>query len=340
MAAEPLKLELNTITAQIEPGSSSHEIAEIVVTLSGKTAVKLSIEPIDIVLEEKGKSLVPAGSTNYTLKNQLVFTPGHFEYQPNGGPQQFVFQVSARDPSISEVRYGGLQVTASPQAAKNSSASGSLAAVATFAIVPAGLDLNLPKNQVSSATLSNLQLVQAKRQTLADWIFPDLPGVVNSGPVKLVGKLTNKNELPVFSRQTVSWLSDGKQLVTVDLPQRLLLADQSIDVSSSSTTKIAGSNIEYNFAKQFQNISVEVQEQSFLGSRQLDTQTVEVSVLVLPWKEWLLGLLLGTGLIVLLIRIRKGKSRPKQKSKREPTTLWLFLVWVYKNLKRRLIHRQ
>ncbi len=339
-AAEPLKVELKTTTAQIAPGVAGSESVEILVSLSGNQAAHLTIAPIDIVLDEKGKSLMPAGSTNYSIENQVNFEPAFYNYRPNGSPQQFVFAVTAADKALAEVRFGGLQVVAEPLVNRGASASGNLAAITTFAIVPAGLDFDLPTNQISSVLVSDLQLVQAKRQSLADWLFPDWPGLVNSGPVVLTGHVKNQNVLPVFSQQSLTWSSDGQDLVTSTLPQRLLLAEQQIEVAGTSTTKIAGSNISYNFAEPFQKLTVSVTEQSFLGNRTLAAQTLNVSVLVIPWKEFLLVGLLGAALVLLLIRIRKGKSRPKQKSKREPTTLWLFLVWVYKNLKRRLIHRQ
>ena len=323
-AAEPMKLELLTTSEQITPGSADQQFANVSVIVSGSKKATLSVHVIDLVLDKTGKSPVPAGSTKYTLANKVKFEPESFNYIPSTAPQRFTFRVTAATKTIAEVRYGGVQSVLSSKPSKSGSTS-EIGAITTFAIVPKGFSLSLGNGKIKSAEIAEVRLVQKSKDSLADWIFPDIPGFVNRAPVTLQVKISNKNELPVFTTQKVTWSDETKPLQVVDLPQRLLFGNQVIALSQDSTRPVGNSLIQKNFAKPFGPMNVRVAFSTFLGDQSLKPVTREVSVLIFPWKEMLFWTLVLALLIWQIIR-----GRRQNRSRIEPNIVWLFLVWVFK----------
>lgn len=329
-ATQPLKLQLLTTSAQITPGTGGNAATNIEVIVSGGKKARLSLRVIDLILEKTGKSPVPAGSTDYTLEKQLKFEPAFFDYVPSGSPRKFTFRVSAINNDLKEVRFGGIQSVLTTTASKNK-ASSELAAITTFAIVPMGLSINLGNEALKSAEISGLRLFQKSKNSLADWIFPDIPGIVNQSPVNLEVKIANKNNLPVFTHQEVTWANENRILNTQKLSERLLFADQEIDLSSDSTKLLDNSLIQKNFAKPFETLKVKIVFSTFLGSQILKPVTKEVSVLVFPWKELLFWTLILALVVWKLVRVRR-----RIVLKRDPNIVWLFLVWVIKSITKKI----
>ena len=329
-AAEPLKLELLTTSAQITPGSADQQFANVTVIVSGSKRASVSVRVIDLVLDKSGKSPVPVGSTKYTLANQVKFEPESFNYVPSIAPQKFTFRVTAANKELAEVRYGGIQSVLSSKPSENESPS-EIGAITTFALVPNGLSLSLSSSAIKSTEISGLRLVQKSKDSLADWIFPDIPGIANRAPVTLQVKILNKNELPVFTTQRVTWSDKTKSLQVSDLPQRLLFGDQVITLSQDSTTPVGNSSVQRNFAKPFDSLNVKIAFSTFLGDQSLEPVTREVSVLIFPWKE-----LLFWTLILALVVWRLIRTRGKLLSRTEPNIVWLFLVWIYRLAVRKL----
>lgn len=325
-AAQPLKLRLLTTSAQIMLGSANQSFSNITVVVSGGKKATLSIQVIDLVLDKTGKSPVPAGSTRYSLAKNLKFEPKSFNYTASKSPQKFTFKVSSSAKNLKEVRYGGIQ-TVLATAATKSQVSSEIAAITTFAIVPKGLSLELGSSSIRSTEIANLQLVQKSKQSLADWLFPDIPGIVNQAPVVLQMKISNKNDLPVFSTQKVTWASNNNILATQLMPQKLLFAEQVIKISQNSTIARGDSDAQINFAKPFEKLKAKITFSTFLGGQVLKPVTKEIYVLVFPWKE-----ILFWALILGLIIWQLLRSRQRLKSNFQPNIVWLFLVWVIKSL--------
>lgn len=330
IAAQPLKLQLLTTSAQITPGSTGLSSTSITVVVSGSNKARVSLEVVDLVLDKTGKSPVPAGSTKYTLVDQLKFEPEYFNYTPSKAPQKYIFKVSATQSNLKEVRYGGIQSLLSSNE-NVGEVSSKIAAITTFAIVPKGLSLSLGDGSIKSTQISDLRLVQKSKRSLADWIFPDIPGIANQAPVTLEAKLENKNDLPIFTTQEITWANDAKKIKVSSLPQRLLFADQEINLSQDSTKFVSNSSVQKNFVKPFESIKVQITFSTFLGGQTLKPISKEVSVLVFPWKEILFWTLILALVVWQLIR-----GRRKMVSRIEPNIVWLFLVWVVKGAARKI----
>ena len=329
-AAQPLTLKLLTTSSQITPGSANQSVADVTVLVSGGKKATLSAHVIDLVLDKTGKSPVPAGSTKYTLAKQVHFEPQSFDYIPSTAPQRFTFKVSASNNNLAELRYGGIQSVLSSKPNKGGSSS-EIGAITTFAIVPKGLSLSIGSGKIRAPKISEFRIVQKSKDSLADWIFPDIPGIINRAPVTLKVKISNNNDLPVFTSQQVIWSNKSEPLQVVNLPQRLLFGNQAISISQDSTTHVQNSPVPKNFAKTLGLLNVTIAFSTFLGGQRLKPVTRELSVLIFPWKE-----LVFWALIMALVVWRVLRNRRSDGSRIEPNIVWLFLVWIFKILVGRL----
>jgi hypothetical protein len=300
------------------------------VLVSGTGQFKVEANIVDLIIDDQGKSLTKAGTTPYSLESQLNLAVDKPLFKLNNSQRLVRIQVSFRGIKLSKVKYGGVQISVGP--AFSSSGASKLAAVTTVAIVPQGKDFDLELAKVKPVSTSNLALVQLKRQSPADWLIPDIPGILNSGPAVLNVTARNENELPLYVAEKVEWHFGNSQRKVATNAGSLLIGGQERKLSYSSQQQMVGSDLKLNFLPEQGAVTAKIEINSYLGNTVFKPLTLKASAIIFPWKEWVLNLTLFGLLLWFLLRKRANKD---SKTK-EPSLAKLFVIFVIKETRKKL----
>lgn len=292
---EPTTLTVTGRAIQLEPSSFANGVATDSLTfrITGPTPQIIDVEIVDIVIDPSGaKSLFPAGSTPHTL--QGVMSLGLFDtrYVPDGEAQNFSVDV-ASSTVTDDVRYGGVRVTITPDSGLVSGPSvGTVSGVLLMVLViPGGFDGVLPEAGATTLSMSPLRVSPVGGENIFERILPDIPGVVNRGPVTIDVDLTNESENPFFL--TTEWIisSGDEVLLTTSRAQTLVFAEEVTQEQIDTVFDIPGSTNAVNLLPAFGFVDVHITSEARLGQSLLGATGQSTSFLVLRWKEPFAGVL-------------------------------------------------
>ena len=286
---EPTTLTATGRTIQLEPSSSVGGSATDSVTfrITGPTPHIIDVEILDIVVDPSGaRSLLPAGSTPHTLQGVMGLGPFSSRYVPNGTTQNFSVDVTSSIVS-DDVRYGGVRVTITPDSGLVSGPSvGMVSGVLLMVlVVPEGFDGVLPDAGGTTFTVSPLRVSPFGGENIFEKILPDIPGVVNRGPVTIGVDFTNESENPFFL--TTEWIvsSGDELLLTTSREQILIFGEQIAQEQVDTAYDIPGSTRPVNVLPTFGIVHVHLKGEARLGQSLLDSTDQSTSFVVLRWKE-------------------------------------------------------
>jgi hypothetical protein len=317
VSTEPTTLTTAGRTIQLEPSLFAQGLATDAVTfrITGPTRQIIDVEILDIAVGPTGaRSLLPAGSTPHTLQGVMTLGPFEGHYIPDGTTQNFSVNVSSATPR-NDVRYGGVRVTITPDTRLTGSpsldtVSGVLLMVL---VVPEGFDGVLPDAGETTLTLSSFRVSPLGEENIFERILPDIPGVVNRGPVTIDVDLTNESNNPFLL--TTEWtLSSGDELLlTSSRGQTLVFGEQTTREQVETVFDIPGSTRLVNALPAFGVVDVHLGGEARLGQSLLTSIDQSTSFLVLRWKEPFAVVLALTTVWFLLWSTRRsapGKSTP------------------------------
>jgi hypothetical protein len=282
-------------TIQLEPSSSANGSAtdSVDFRITGPTPQIIDVEILDIVVDSSGtRSLFPAGSTPHTLQGVMRLGLFDTRYVPDGNTQNFSVDVTSSSVS-DDVRYGGVRVTITPD---SSLVSGSTVDTVSgvmlmVLVIPEGFDGVLPEAGATTFSMSPLRVSPSGGQNIFERILPDIPGVVNRGPVTIDVDLTNESKNPFFL--ATEWvISSGEEvLLTTSSAQTVVFAEQETHEQVETVFDIPGSTSAVNLLPAFGLVDVHIKSEARLGQGLLDTTGQSTSFLVLRWKEPFAGVL-------------------------------------------------
>ena len=317
---EPTTLTVTGQAIQLEPSSSANGVATDSVTfrITGPTPQIIDVEIVDIVIDPSGaKSLLPAGLTPHTL--QGVMSLGLFDtrYIPDGETQNFSVDVTSST-ITDDVRYGGVRVTITPDSRLMSGPSVNTVSgvLLMVLVVPEGFDGVLPEAGATTFSMSPLRILPIGGENIFERILPDIPGVVNRGPVTIDVDLTNESKNPFFL--TTDWvisLGDDVLLTTSKAPT-LVFAEQVTQEQVDTVFDIPGSTSRVNLLPSFGFVDVHINSEARLGQSLLDTTGQSTSFLVLRWKEPFAGVLALT--IVWFLMWSTRRTAPDKNGSADP----------------------
>lgn len=325
---EKMHLKLLTRNLQLIQDSNGKASGQLHLVVSGGSPSRLTAELVDLALTDTGKTVLKAGLTDYSLLNQLKISPAFYHYSPSTKPQLFIFDLQSSSSELKEVRFGGARVSATADKAASISMNAGL--VTSVALIPHGMAFDLEEKKIERLKIESFELVQAKVTTLADSVIPDIPGLINHGPVSARLKVENPNELPLFESARVAWDADDMRIGETSLTQKMLMGNQKTTLISNSVQVLSGHIAPIDFSPSQGVLKVTVEAQSGLGNSDLPPQKLVASALIFPWKEWVLNLGLVSLLLWLALR-KRGSKKNKQ-----PSLAKLFVIYVYKEAKKRL----
>lgn len=286
---EPMELSMPGRTLQLEPDSFDDALASESVRfqISGPDPQNIKIELLDFVVAEDGaKSLLPAGSTAHSLEGIVSIGEYETDYVPNGNEQSFEARLTAIGPG-DDVKFGGVRVSMTPKS--NQTATESLSGVSgvlmIVLVVPAGFDGQLPSIGSASIESGPIKLKPLFAENLFETLLPDIPGVVNRGPISAEVSATNQSMDPAFL--TTSWIfrSDSDVLLADSSEKSLAFPGSAIEAKMALVAKGSGSTKTLDLLSPFTVYEVRAITEASLGANTLDSTSQSTKFIVLRWKE-------------------------------------------------------
>jgi len=294
----------------LEPSQSADGVASDTLTfrITGPTPQAINVEILDLVIDSSGeRSILPLGSTAHTL-DELVeigsFVP---RYVPDGTAQNFSVELTTNS-LPNQVRFGGVRVSISGDSriSRGSTLDNVSGVFLTVLIIPPGFDGTLPLLGEATLGASVLSVKPVYVENLFERILPDLPRVINRGPVVLGVDFSNESSDPFFVSTEWSVSSDGDTLLASSTDQALLFAGQMTKDQINTAVDVPGSTRLVDVLPSFGVVHAKVVGEARLGRNVLDSTERSTSFLVLRWKEPF-AIIVALALIVFLLRPRKVK---------------------------------
>ena len=286
---EPTTLVVTGRTIQLEPSVFASGRATNAVTfhITGPTRQVIDVEIFDIAVDPSGaRSLLPAGSTQHTLQGVMTVGPFAPVYVPDGTTQNFSVNVTS-EALVDDVRYGGVRVTITPELKRPGGASLDMVSgvLLMVLVVPEGFDGDLPDAGETTLTMSPPRVSQLGEENIFEKIFPDIPGVVNRGPVTIEVDLTNKSMNPSFLVTEWTISSGDEPLFTSAGKQTLIFAEQVTQEEIDTVFDSPESTRLVNALPSFGFVDVHIRSEARLGQSLVDSTDQSTSFLILRWKE-------------------------------------------------------
>jgi len=300
---------------ELEPARFASGVATDTFTfrVRGPTPQFINVELLDIVDDPNGQRiLLPAGSTAHSLEGVVSVGAFNPRYEPNGSTQSFSVDISAENPR-DEVRYGGVRVTMTPDidAARGSSVENVSGIFLVVLVVPEGFDGRLPNLGETTITTSSLTVKPLFQENLFELLLPDIPGVVNRGPVAIDVDQTNESDNPVFL--TTSWAitSGGESLLSSSTNDALLFSKRNSLEEVTSMVEVPGTTRPINVLPSFGVVEVKMSSEARLGQNVLSSTERTTSFLVLRWKE---PFAIALALAIIWLLLWSSRKTMKRKS--------------------------
>lgn len=308
------QLSMLARTIQLEPSllETGKDSDSVSFQISGPVPQYIQIELLDfVVLPDGTKTLLPAGSTEHTLQDVLKIGPYETEYFPNGTKQSFSANLIATEPG-DQLRFGGVRVSMAPKSnwSEAEALSGVSGVMMIVMIVPEGFDGELPSIGGSSVESSPIRIRPLFAQNLFEMILPDIPGVINRGPIAIDIAASSQATNPVLLQ--THWLvkSGNAVLFSNSSRQKIAFPGSTVEDGVELVARGTGSTRPADLLTPFDFVAISTRTEAHLGSHFLGSSEESLQFLVLRWKEpFAISLSLGT-VGVLMWRSRKQVVEP------------------------------
>jgi hypothetical protein len=310
----------------------------LVVIITGPVAAEIDVQFVDYVFDESGnKARLPENSTPHSLAKIFSVTPFQNLYRPSKSGSEFLITLKPKLKKIEQIYYGGIKVSMNPLGGTRQSGIASAASTGAIAsqvnVTPYGFAGSIKNGKITGAELSRINFTSTNRTSIIDSFLPDLPGLINSGPIEAKVRYRNNGELPVFAFASWEISANEKVLATKRTSKSILLGGRSATRSVITQSNIEGSRETVNVLPDFGPVKIKTTLHSELGGTKFDPVTVESSVFVIQWKEPFFFIALLACLLWYISRRRPSKDDPKRK---QPSLVLLALKAFKKYLKTRL----
>jgi hypothetical protein len=319
-AVEPKPLELSVLTGRILLDKSDPDFQptkQIAINVSGSQRAKLQIFMRDKVVTSAGTAItLPYGSTTNSLNEVLQIVPEVFNYRPNeaGTVQQFIVNLVVDPEKLVKPLQGEFLVKLTPTSKSGGegfSVKNALAIGYTAVAVPTAGDLDTYDLKIENQSLS---ISKQDKTSFLDRLIPDLPGIINSGPVDIDFVSKNTGNLPLDKRSIVkiyrvnpvSVFNDevGAPFYTINGEPKLILGGGTLNNTFSSIIKIDnGGDIDALPFIGFVRFEATAEGEIAGVAAEVENEALVEHYLVLPWKWISIALLLGP--IYLVTRLRR-----------------------------------
>jgi hypothetical protein len=331
--AETGELSVSSIPREFvvgDPGSINSEITlEIFATTAAPKVVV--VEFIDFYTGEGGRSQLPSGSTPYSLSNVLEIVP-FANRHPGGGQERFLVTIKPKADYKQQLFTGGVVVRLDSVGNQGEGVGSTSSILRSMTVTPYGLVASLEEANLLPAQVIRHDIHRLERSSFIDSILPDLPGIVNFGPVESRVTYTNPGEYPVFSELSWAFEHGGEVIANKSLRSALVSPEQ--EVQKAVTTQVSGQaeGSQLNLLPSLGFVSNKITLTSSLGGTELPVQVFDGSFLVLQWKEPFVGIIA----LYFLVRWAWRKNLSPRQRQETATLIGLGVQTLVRGFKRRL----
>jgi urease beta subunit len=208
--------------------------------------------------------------------------------------------------TVESVKFGAIRVTMTPIGDDQTSTGiNTVSAISIVAVVvPEGFDGILPELWPLQPDVSGLSFSPLGSLNIFETLLPDIPGVINRGPVMVSQTVSNSSESPMFLSSEWFFDQSNENILRITSDKRLLLpGDETVD-STATVVAVPGSSRMVNVLPAFGRVTVRVVTEANLGQHSLGSTEQLETVLILRWKEPLVVIVAVTLVVWLMWRSR------------------------------------
>lgn len=286
---EPSKLEL--------VGDTGPQVLRV--TVEGSVAGTVVLSFRDAVVGPDGVGTeAPFGTTADSLSGTVQLLPPSFDYVPDVDPVAFTGSVALAAGAVDRPRFGTL-------VAELTTPDGAVAASTRMPVlaVPGQRAIETLPDGTFALTVDDLDIAP-QAFTIADQVLPDLPGIIGHGPLTSIVTVRNVGTAVVESR--VAWeyhrlgLADlfspeSQPTLSIGTGSRFLIPGEVATAEGQSNLTLDAGPFDAVPVVGFVRVRATV-TWDLAGVARGDDQgtTVSRTLLVFPWSEVLVGLLVWT----------------------------------------------
>ena len=309
-----------------EPGVPNPELT-VTAIVTGPIPAEINFEFVDYVFEDDGnKTRLPENSTPHSLAKVFDVKTFKNAYKPSSSGSEFVITLVPKFKKIDKIYYGGIKVNMEPIGSSTQKGTGSAnpsgAIVSQVNVTPFGFAGDIANGKITGAELTRVSFTSTNRTSIIDSLIPDLPGLVNSGPIEAQVRYENKGEFPVFASASWEFLSEDKVLAKKSINKTILLGGKSATRSVITQSGIEGTQAYANVLPDFGTVKIKTTVASELGGTKFEPVVQESSILIVQWKEPFFFIALGLTFVWYVLRKRPSADGKKRK---EPSLAWLAI---------------
>lgn len=308
------RLAVENLPAEFILGDPSNpeNLLEVKVVLESKVAGELRVEFVDFI-DRNPLNTLPGGLLPFSLANALTIEPFETRHDPDSKSNVRIIRVLAKDPNEVDPRiyFGGLRVSFIPDPSQASIKSNKASLVNPLTAVPFGVMDYLEDEQALPVQITKHEIQPLVRSSFIDEVIPDIPGIVNFGPVRSVLTLASFGTVPVFSSVDWEFQHAGETLARSEVAKRMFLPSRSSEVEALSVLRNPVSGTDLNLLPAFGFVDIHASVASSLGGSEFPLEKSSSRILIIQWKEpaaFFAGILF---LMFLLLKVRSRFKREK-----------------------------
>ena len=331
--AETGELAVSSIPREFvvgDPAASKNEI-NLEIFFTSDSPKMVQVEFVDFFSGEGGRSQLPSGSTPYSLANVLEIAPFDNRH-PGGGQKRYLVTIKPKLEYKQQLYTGGIVVRVDAVGDQGDGVGSTSSILRAMTVTPYGLVASLEEGNLQPAQVIRHDIHRLERSSFIDSLLPDLPGIVNFGPVESRVTYTNPGEYPVFSELSWAFEHGGEVIANKSLREALVAPEQ--EVQKAVTTQVSGQaeGSQLNLLPGLGFVSNKITLTSSLGGTELPVQVFDGSFLVLQWKEPFVGIIA----LYFLVRWAWRKNLSARQRQETATLIGLGAQSLLRGFKRRL----
>ncbi len=286
------------------------------VVVSGSTPGRVEVSFLDTMQAGSSSPALPGGSLPSSLLNVIDFVPGNLSYKPNGATQRYLLVFTVKEDYDFRPFHGNLRIAFSPGSGDAEGTTNTIGVVKNLLITPYGWAGENPSEERTFSIIERNLLTASTKSGVIDRLFPDLPFLINQGPVLSSVRVTNPGVYP--NNTWIEWrFFDGEELLAKKrIPDEFLRGGKSLDANFLVTYTDSSTERTFDVLPTFRIIRYEVEVQSELSGFEYEPQVEVRHFVIAPWKEMLAGLFV----VLLAFYVwRKIKLRAKKTEETAPS---------------------
>lgn len=277
--------------------------------IQGARPGTITFSLVDAIPDPEGGWIsVPLGSASASLRGLASLAPSSFRYEPDGTRQVFRSMLSVVPAALDGVHVGSVVITFRADATEDpgdSLVSTEGAVELQVLVAPSAEDLASLPGVSLGLSIVDLSLASEDPWTFLDAIIPDLPGVVNHGPVEVTTRGRNVGDVVLDQRVTYAFRGvspfsilpfvdddGGDGGYRVENVPRYLLPGQVFTDTLRSLIPATDGRPPLDALPFIGFVRIEATAIGSLSGIEAEPVSVGRTVLVFPWKETLAVILL------------------------------------------------